>query len=191
VSRREGDSHSVTVLLERWRQGDEEALEKLIPLIYDQLLDIARVRMRGERRDHTLQPTALVHEAYARLIQLDLDWQDRAHFLFMAARVMRRVLVDHARARHAAKREGSRVKVSLHTEHAVTEPEVDMLALDEALERLRSHEERPARIVELHYFGGLTIREIAEVLEISGSTVDRDLEFARAWLAEQLQEFRS
>jgi RNA polymerase sigma factor (TIGR02999 family) len=130
----------------------------------------------------------VVHEAFARLVDLELSWQDRAHFYCMAARTMRRVLVEHARKRHAAKRRGG-LRVSLHDDRAVTPPpDVDILALDQALERLRQREERPSQVVELHYFAGLKLREIGEVLSVSRATVDRDLRFARAWLRHQLEE---
>lgn len=157
-----------------------------MPLVYERLRRLARAQMKGERRDHTLQPTALVHEAYARMVDLELPWRDRVHFLSMAARAMRRVLVDHARAQRAAKRGGGRVKVSLHEEHAATPSVVDLVDLDLALERLRGQESRPSRVVELHYFGGLSYNEIALELEISEATVDRDLRFARAWLGREL-----
>lgn len=142
--------------------------------------------MRSERPDHTLQTTALVDEAYLRLVDADVDWQDRAHFLAVAATVMRRVLVDHARGRDRGKRAG--VKVTLE-EAALVSPSAsdDMLALDEALSRLAENDERAARTVELHYFGGLTYREIGEVLEVSEATVDRDLRLARAWLYKELR----
>jgi RNA polymerase sigma factor (TIGR02999 family) len=181
----------VTDLLLRWRKGDEEALEELMPLVYEELRRLARLKMRGERRDHTLQPTALVHEAFARLVDLKLDWQDRAHFLSMTARLMRRVLVDHARAHRAAKRGGGAIKVSVHERDAAAEPAVDLLALDQALARLREQDARSARVVELHYFGGLSYREIANVLELSEATVDRDMRFARAWLSRELESGQS
>ena len=160
-----------------------------MPVVYDELLRLAQIQMRGERIDHTLEPTAVVHEAYARLIDLELDWQDRAHFLSMAARLMRRVLVDHARAHRARKRGAGDVRVSLHESlGAEDRPEsnLDLLALDEVLERLAGQEERAVRAVELHYFGGLSYREIAEALSISEATVDRDLRFARSWLRREL-----
>jgi len=177
---------TVTRLLLEWRQGDAQALEALVPLVYDELRRLARLQMRGEADDRTLQPTALVHEAYARLIDLQLDWQDRAHFLSMAARTMRRVLVDHARARRAVKRGAGAVQVSLHDFHARTEPRLDLLAIDEALQALDRQEPRAATVIELYYFGGLTGREIAASLEISQATAERDLLFARSWLRREL-----
>ena len=177
----------VTQLLLRWREGEEEALEELMPLVYEELRRLARLKMRDERRDHTLQPTALVHEAFERLVDLRLEWQDRAHFLSMAARLMRRILVDHARAHRAAKRGQGAVKVSLHEGDAAAEPCFEILGLNEALERLQQQDARPSRVIELHYFGGLSYREIAEALRLSEATVDRDMRFARAWLLRELE----
>lgn len=177
---------SVTELLHAWRGGDRDALDRLIPLVHDELHRLAARHMRSERPDHTLQTTALVDEAYLRLVDAEVAWQDRAHFLAVAATVMRRVLVDHARGRDRGKRAG--VKVTLE-EAALVSPSAsdDMLALDEALSRLAKNDERSARAVELHYFGGLTYREIGEVLEVSEATVDRDLRLARAWLYKELR----
>jgi RNA polymerase sigma factor (TIGR02999 family) len=182
---------TVTRLLVEWREGDAEALEALVPLVYDELRRLARLQMRNEAAGHTLQPTALVHEAYARLVDLKLDWRDRSHFLCMAARTMRRVLVDHARARRAAKRGAGAVQVTLHDFHAKDEPSIDLLAIDDALNSLDRQDERAARAVELCYFGGLTGREIAEALEISEATAERDLRFARSWLRRELSTTES
>jgi RNA polymerase sigma factor (TIGR02999 family) len=179
---------TVTRLLLEWREGDAQALEALVPLVYEELRRLARLQMRGQPAGHTLQPTALVHEAYARLIGLQLDWQDRTHFLSMAARTMRRVLVDHARAKHAAKRGAGAMQVTLHDFHATTDPTFDLLALDEALESLGRHHERAARAIELCYFGGLAGREIVEALDVSPATAERDLRFARSWLRRELSE---
>ena len=179
---------TVTRLLLKWREGDTEALEALVPLVYDELRRLARLQMRNQSPAHTLQPTALVHEAYARLVGLQLDWQDRTHFLSMAARAMRRVLVDHARAKHAAKRGAGAVQVTLHDFHAKDEPSFDLLAINAAIEALGSDHERAASAIELCYFGGLTGREIAEALEISPATAERDLRFARSWLKRELSE---
>ena len=178
----------LTLLLERWRGGDDAALEQLMALVHPELRRIAGVHMRSERSDHTLQPTALVHEAYVRLVDLELSWRDRVHFLSMASRVMRRVLVDHARAARAAKRGRSLVRVSFDEADVQVGLAHDVLELDEALEELRSHEERPFRAVELHYYGGLSYREIAEALSVSEATVERDLRFARAWLGRRLEQ---
>ena len=177
---------TVTRLLLEWRQGETEALETLVPLVYNELRRLARLQMRDQAPGHTLQPTALVHEAYARMVDLKLDWQDRSHFLCMAARTMRRVLVDHARAKHAAKRGAGAVQVTLHDVHAKDEPSFDLLAIDEALEALGRQDERAASAVELCYFGGLTGREIAEALGVSEATAERDLRFARSWLKREM-----
>jgi RNA polymerase sigma factor (TIGR02999 family) len=158
----------------------------LVPRVYDELRRLARLQMRDQAAGHTLQPTALVHEAYVRMVDLKLDWQDRTHFLSMAARTMRRVLVDHARARRAAKRGAGRVQVSLRDLHARDEPSFDLLVIDESLKTLSRQDERAARVVELFYFGGLAAREIAEVLSVSQTTAERDLRFARSWLRRQL-----
>jgi RNA polymerase sigma factor (TIGR02999 family) len=184
-------ARTVTRLLLEWREGDMQALEELLPLVYDELRRLARLQMRGQSPGHTLQPTALVHEAYARLVDLKLDWQDRSHFLCMAARTMRRVLVDHARAKHAAKRGAGAVQVTLHDVHAKEEPSFDLLAIDEALEALSRRDERAASAVELCYFGGLTGREIAEALQISEATAERDLRFARSWLKRALTAIKT
>jgi RNA polymerase sigma factor (TIGR02999 family) len=181
-----GDPQTITVLLRRWRGGDERALEELIPLVYEELRLLVRVKTRAERREHTLQPTALIHEAYGRLLGLELSWQDRTHFLSMAARVMRRVLVEHARARRAEKRGGDAVRVSIREADGAVQP-FDVVELDDALERLRDQDERPAQAIELHYFGGLSYAEIAQALAVSEATVDRDMRFARAWLRRALQ----
>ena len=182
----------VTRLLLEWRSGNPRALNELMPLVYDELRRRARNYMRAERRDHTLQATALVHEVYARLIDRDLTIKDRAHFLSLAAASMRHILVDHARVHGRVKRGGGAVKVEL--EKAELEkatmisaaPPAYLLELDQALQRLASHDERKARIVELHHFGGLTYPEIAELLEISTNTVERDIRMARAWLRSEL-----
>jgi RNA polymerase sigma factor (TIGR02999 family) len=178
----------ITVLLRRWEDGDERALDRLMPLVYDELLALAHRRLAGERTGHTLQTTDLVHEAYGRLAEVDLPLQDRAHFFALAARAMRRILVDHARARMAGKRGGGRVPVSLD-ELAVEPPADDgaeVLALHEALEALEKQDPRKARVVEAHIFGGLTYDETAIALGISPATVDRDLRLAKAWLAREL-----
>jgi RNA polymerase sigma factor (TIGR02999 family) len=176
-------SARVTELLLDWRRGDQDALEQLIPLVYDELRRIAARQLRSERPDHTLQPTALVHEAYGRLVGADITWNDRAHFFAIAARTMRRVLVDHARAQEREKRGGGAVRVTLDENLAVDagRPE-EMLALDAALEQLAKFDARKAEVVQLHFFGGLTYDQIAEALGISAATVDRDLRMARAWL---------
>ena len=176
----------VTRLLVDWRSGDDAALEQLTPLIYDELRRLARKFMRGERAGHMLQTTALVHEAYLKLIDLELEWQDRVHFYSVAARMMRRVLVDFARERDAEKRGGGVMPLSLEESLIGEEKNLDLLALDQAMERLAAIDERKVRVIEMRCFAGLTIQQVAEVLEVSHATVERDLSFARAWLGRQL-----
>jgi RNA polymerase sigma factor (TIGR02999 family) len=177
-------THEVTRLLQDWRNGDREALDKLAPLIYDELRRLAAHYLRGEREDHTLQGTALVHEAFMRLVgQSDLEWQSRAHFFGVAARLMRQILVDHARKHTADKRGGKAVDLSLE-EAAIFSPQraAELVALDEALEALSTFDPRKSRIIELRYFAGLGIEEIGEVEAMSVSTVRRNLRTAEAWL---------
>ena len=181
----------VTELLRAWHEGDEDAVDRLLPLVYGELHRLAHSAMRGESEGHTLQTTALVHEAYVRLVDADLEWEGSSHFLRVAARAMRRVLVDHARSRKAQKRGGGAPVLALDTLEqvvALTAPPDEVLALDDALERLFALDERKGRIVELCYFGGLTYDEIADTLEISAATVHRDLRLARAWLYNELRE---
>jgi RNA polymerase sigma factor (TIGR02999 family) len=174
---------SVTALLRAWRGGDEEAWGQLVPLVYDELRRVARRQLRRERGEHTLQPTALVHEAFLRLVDQKVTWQNRAHFFGVAAQLMRRILVDHARQRHAAKRGGGAALVALDSANALApEREVDLLALDGVLEQLTSLDPQQGRIVELRFFGGLTVEETAEALGISPATVKRDWSLAKAWL---------
>jgi RNA polymerase sigma factor (TIGR02999 family) len=182
-------SEQVTHLLRAWSDGDPQALERLLPLVEAELRRLARGYMSRERRDHTLQPTALINEAFIRLAGAkSVRWQDRAHFFGISARLMRRVLVDHARARGFQKR-GARVeKVSLHEiSIPAPEPPVDMVALDLALEALTIRDERMSRVVELRFFGGLTVEETAEVLQVSPDTVKRDWRMAKLWLLRQLE----
>ena len=177
----------VTHLLHRWRRGDSEALEELTPLLYDELRRLASGQLWRERRNHTLQATEVVHEAFVRLIGSDVPWQDRAHFLAVAARTMRRLLVDHARNRSREKRGGDLARVTLQPHDAVVEPPgEEILTLDHALSALADRDARAATVVELHHFGGLTHDEVAEVLEVSSSTVKRDLRVARAWLRREM-----
>jgi RNA polymerase sigma factor (TIGR02999 family) len=181
-------SHDVTALLADWSRGDGSALNQLLPLVYAELRRIAARQLRTERVGHTLQPTALVHEVYLRMVdQRRVDWQNRAHFFGVAAQVMRRILVDHARRHHAGKRgEGVRC-VSVDDAKEVPAPnEMPILALDHALDRLQKVDPELARIVELRAFGGLTIEEAAHVLKVSPSTAKRDWRTARAWLAREL-----
>ncbi len=181
--------HEVSKLLVEWRNGDHAALERLMPLVYEELRRLARHYMRGERVGHTLQATALVDEAYIRLIDYKkMQWQTRAHFFAVAAQLMRRILVDHARGRNYAKRGGVQQKLSLSkADRFANQPDVDLVALDDALKTLAEMNEQQSRIVELRFFGGLTIEETAEVLEISHATVERDWAVARAWLRREIQ----
>lgn len=181
-------SSEVTRLLRQWRDSDEAgALDRLVPLVYDELRALAAHHLSHERRGHTLQPTALVHEAYARLVDGEPRFENRAHFFALVARTMRRVLVDHARAKSTQKRGGGARSVTLTEGNAAVDPmTVDLLALDEALERLAEVDERKAKVIELHFFGGLTYAETSAALDISEATVDRDLRVAKAWLGEQL-----
>lgn len=181
----------VTELLLRWREGDETALDELMPLVQDELKRIARHYLKGERPGHTLQSTALINEAYLRLVDVDVKWADRVHFFAVASRIMRRVLVDYARAQKRDKRGGDKTLLSLDQvpDAAATPtpaPEVDIVDLDEALRRLSAFDDRKSRVVELTYFGGLTYDETAEALAISAATVHRELRLARAWLHREL-----
>ena len=178
----------VTQLLIAWSNGEEEALEKLAPLIYDELRRIARRYMKREPAGHTLQTTALVNEAYLRLIeQKGMKWQNRAHFFAISAQLMRRILVSMARARHANKRGGEARQVSLDEALLISEERAaELVALDEAMNELAALDPRRSRVVELRYFGGLSVEETAEVLNISPETVMRDWKRAKAWLYTQL-----
>jgi RNA polymerase sigma factor (TIGR02999 family) len=179
------DDPDITQLLSSWSGGDRDALDQVATAVYDELKRLAHDRLRGERPDHTLNTTGLVHEAYVRLVDVErVEWTDRNHFLSMASRMMRRVLVDQARRRNAAKRGGDGA-VTLEDEHLLvtTEQAGTVLELDEAIRRLEEEHPRPAKALELHYFGGLTQQEVGEVLEVSQPTVARDLRFAVAWLA--------
>jgi RNA polymerase sigma factor (TIGR02999 family) len=180
----------VTQWLIDWRNGNQEALAHMMPLVYNELRRLAHRYLQRERPDHTLQATALVHEAYLRLVdQRQAQWQNRAHFFGLAAQMMRRILVDHARHQHAAKRGGAEQKLSLDeavwvsTEHAT-----DLTALDDALTRLAGLDPQQSRLVELRFFGGLTIDETAEVLGVSPATVKREWSLARAWLYREFQQ---
>ena len=180
---------AVTTLLRAWRRGDQAAFERLTPLVYDQLRRRARHYLRGERPNHTLRPTALVHEAYLRLVNLDqVDWQDRSHFFALAARQMRRILVDSARARRYQKRGGGAVSVTFDEALAVSRRDPDLVALDDALELLAQQDERKVRVVELRFFGGLTNDESAAALGISSDTVTRDWQMAKLWLRRALRK---
>jgi RNA polymerase sigma factor (TIGR02999 family) len=178
----------VTELLLAWGRGDESAFERLVPMVHAELRRLARIQMAGERPGHTLQTTALVNEAYLRLIDLSqVRWQDRAHFLGMSARVMRRILVDHARARGASKRGGRDQKVPIEDAAAQTgERAVDLIALDDALNALAVVDSRKSQVVEMRFFGGLSIEETAESLHVSPETVKRDWRVAKVWLLREL-----
>lgn len=179
----------VTRLLARWSDGDAEALDRLVPFVYDECRRIAARQLRGERSDHTLNPTALVNEMYLRLVnQRQATWQNRAQFFGVAARIMRRVLVDHARARRAKKRDPSQVLVALEPGPDPQESRIaDILAIHEALERLGEQDPEQQRLVELRYFAGLTVEETAQVLGRSPRTVKREWQLAKAWLFRELQ----
>lgn len=185
---------SVTRLLEDWSGGDESALEKLTPFVYDELRRLAACYLRNERADHTLQATALVHEAYLRLLELKhISWQNRAHFVGVTANLMRKILVDHARRRNADKRGSGERKMSLHNaDNFLCGGDFDLVELDAVLENFSREFPRHGKIVELKFFGGLTIDEIVDVLNVNGekiaaTTVERDWRFARAWLHEELK----
>ena len=180
----------VSVLLGQLAKGNESAASKLIPIVYDELRRLAAACMRRERQDHTLQPTALVNEAYLKLIeQRDVDWQGRAHFFGIAAQIMRRILIDHARAHLRDKRGGGAIAVPLD-EALVFSPEQssEIVRLNEALERLAKFDPRQSKIVELRFFGGLTVEQTAELLSLSPTTVKREWSMAKAWLHGELRE---
>lgn len=182
-----------------WKSGDSRALERLTPLIYEELRHRARAYMKQERAGHTLQATAVVHEAFVKLVDMNVTWQDRAHFFAVAARQMRRILVDHAKARVRAKRGGNTTSShgdmeeleALTNTGPVTPGEIDVLEIDDALKRLASNSPRLAEIVELHYFGGLTYQELSETLKISEATVDRELRMAKAWILNNIRPKRT
>ena len=181
-------SHQVTRLLVDWRNGDQGALEQLIPLVHEELRRVARRHMAHERAGHTLQATALVNEAYVRLIDIrQVNWQDRTHFFAMSSRLMRRILVDFARSKGSQKRGAGAHKVSLDEALIVsTEPGADLVALDDALDALAVFDARKAQVVEMRFFGGLSVEETAEALNVSVDTVMRDWKLAKAWLLREL-----
>ncbi len=183
-----GESTDLTMVLERAGRGDPDALERILPLVYDDLRAQAARYLRGERSDHTLQATALVHEAYVRLVdQTRVQWQNRDHFFAVAATAMRRILVNHARDRSRLKR-GGRIRRGQFSETAAltTDPEVDLVALDDALTRLETMDPRAARVVELRYFGGLSVEDCARLLDVGTATIKRDWLLARTWLMREL-----
>ncbi len=185
-------SAEVTKLLRRWRSGDQAALDGLLPMVYDELRRLAHRSMRGERADVTLQPTALVAEAYLRLVDMEVAWNDRVHFFAVAANLMRRILVDEARRRQAQKRGGVERPLSLEElsiqgfEAMEQGKDTDLVLLDQALTRLEELDSRKGKVIELRCFAGMTIEETAQVLGISHATVERDLKMAKAWLAKEM-----
>lgn len=183
------DIHKITRMLQEWSNGHNEALEELMPLVYMELHKQAARYLRRERQNHTLQTTALIHETYLKLIdQREVNWENRTHFFAIASNLMRRILVDHARSKHREKRGGDAVKVTFdeRIQAGDQEKSVEVLALDEALSRLESFDERQARIVELRYFSGLTLEETAAALNISRSTTAENWAMAKAWLHREL-----
>ena len=182
------EPRDITRLLWSWRAGDGDALDELLPLVYEELRRVAQKQMRHEGAV-TLQPTALVHEAYLRLVQAEVQWQDRAHFFALASSLMRRILVDEAKRRRAVKRGGGQTLLFMEELDGIEGPgsDPDLLALDEALSRLGELDERKMKVIELKFFASLTIAECADVLQVGHATVERDLKMARAWLANQLQ----
>lgn len=180
--------NSMTVLLDGASRGDEQALGALMPLVYQELHRLARAYMRRERPGHTLQTTALVHEAYLRMVGQDAGWNNHAHFLGIAAKMMRRILVDHARGQHRAKRGGSAVRVTLDGPAIVArDPDAEIVALEDALTQLEKIDPQRARIVELRFFGGLSNEEVSSIIGISTATVQRQWASARAWLYHELK----
>lgn len=178
----------ITRLLHQWKGGDLEARGTLIPVVYQTLRRLAERQFAGENPGHTLQPTALVHEAFLNLESSDVDWRDRQHFYAVAARAMRHILVDHARGKLRLKRGGGELQLDIDLDQiAAPEAAADLIALDQALDQLEAQSERTARVLELTYFGGLARDAVAEIMEISSRSVDRDLSIGRAWLRKQLK----
>ncbi|TVQ49477.1 MAG: sigma-70 family RNA polymerase sigma factor [Gammaproteobacteria bacterium] len=181
------NDHSITRLLERWQAGDEDAFAALAPMVYQTLRCLAAKHLRRESPGHTWQPTDLVHEAFLQIADADVDWTSRAHFFAVAARQMRRLLIDHARGKQRAKRGGDQIRVTfIEDSTPAARADLDLLDLDRALEALAQQDSRKARIIELHVFAGLGYEEMAQLLEVSAATVKRDLRFARAWLTREL-----
>ncbi|MGC1452555.1 MAG: sigma-70 family RNA polymerase sigma factor [Candidatus Sulfotelmatobacter sp.] len=183
-------THEVTQLLKAWRTGDEQALEKLTPLVYERLRRVAQKFMAGERPGHVLQTTALVNEVYLKLVDCgQMNWQDRAHFFAVSAQLMRRILIDFARSRGYRKRGGDAIHISLDEAPSVCqEPDANLVALDDALRALDAMDKRKSKVVELRFFGGLSIEETADVLKVSPETVVRDWKLAKMWLLRELSE---
>jgi RNA polymerase sigma-70 factor (ECF subfamily) len=186
-------AHEVTILLRAWSGGSKEALDRLAPLVYRELHQIAGRLMAGQRPNHTLQATALINEAYLRLVDArEASWQDRAHFFALCARAMRQILVDHARARASEKRGGGQISIELDEALAAAPaPAANLLELDDALKRLAEIDPRKSQVVELRFFGGLSLEETAEAIKVSTKTVQRDWDLARAWLYGELSGNKS
>ncbi len=181
--------NEITRMLSEWRAGDDKALRELMPLVHNKLHQLASGYMRQENKGHTLQATALVNEAYLKMCDKGEDWQNRAHFFAIAARAMRQILVDHARTKRRQKRGGDEIQVTLYEANiAGVNGDTDLLDVEAALEKLQLADERKAQIVELSFYGGMTYDEIAEAMNISASTVDRELRFSKAWLQRALSE---
>lgn len=181
-------THEVTSLLQAWGQGDDDALQRLVPMVYDQLRVAARRYMARERAGHTLETTALIHETYLRLVDVrQVKWQNRAHFLAICAQLMRRILIEFARSRGYKKRGGGAVRVNFDEALVVgKQPDFNLVALDDALNRLAQVDERKSKVVELRFFGGLDVKETAEVMNVSADTVMRDWKLAKVWLLREL-----
>src|SRR5689334_12830409 len=184
-----GPAPDVTQLLAQWSSGDEAAMDQLFPLVYGELRRLASAYLRRERSNHTLQSTALVHEAFMRMVhQHDVQWRNRAHFFAIAAQMIRRILVDYARSQHAEKRGAGAVRLELDAALAIPlKTDVDLVALNDALDRLAELDARQSRIVELRFFAGLSIEETAEVMQLSPATIKREWNSARAWLFRELR----
>ena len=181
-------AHDVTALLDHWSRGDPHALDRLLPLVYRELRAIAARQLRHERHGHTLQPTALVHEAYLLLVgQRNVDWQNRAHFFALCGRLMRRILVDHARSRRFLKRGGGAIRVTLSDGLVLSERTTDLVALDDALNALAAIDPRKSQVVEMRFFAGLSVVETAEALSVSPETVMRDWKLAKVWLLREIR----
>lgn len=179
----------VTRLLVNWGNGDKAALDNLLPIVYQELKQMARRYLRAESAAHTLQATALVHDAYMRLVdQTRVSWQNRAHFFAIASEMLRRILVDYARARHRQKRGGGMIRVTLHDVHPAKGDDLDLLELDEALTRLKEIDPKQVKIIELRYFAGLSIEETADIVGVSTATVKREWSMARAWLYREIRK---
>jgi RNA polymerase sigma factor (TIGR02999 family) len=188
-----GAGPDVTQLLVNWSRGDQAALDQLLPLVYGELRRLASAYLRRERSNHTLQSTALVHEAFLRMVsQQDVQWKNRAHFYGIAAQMIRRILVDYARSQHAEKRGAGAVKLELDEAMGVAHsaPEIDLLGLNDALDRLAALDERQSRVVELRFFAGLSIEETAEVMHLSPASIKREWQTARAWLFREMSASR-